>query len=888
MSAYQWSTLKSRFLELSDLPSDRQQAKLEAIATTEPELADELTALLQTVTPNIDSITHSVQSLVTEMTDSALDNRIGMAVGNFRITAHLAYGGMGDVFLAERSDGTFEQQVAIKLMRTGFRSKEDLRRFDSERRILARLDHPGIARVLDGGSAADGAAYLVMEYVDGLAIDAYCREHALSLRDRIALFREVCAAVGFAHSNLIVHRDIKPSNILITRDGQPKLLDFGIAKPITPDDDSADVTELAARAMTPDYASPEQVLGQPVTTRSDVYSLGVLLYELLTGRRPYSTAGMRASERESVICETDPARPSAKAPAPGDFDPNEHTFAIEPAALRGDIDEIVMTALRKQPGERYQSVQALSDDLARYLNGQPVSARGRHWSYVLRKFLRRNALPMAGAVCVVVGATVALAYHTRAVAKERDLAQTEALKAKAVASFLTDIFAAPAPELAGANATARQVVDAGAQRLRTELKDQPAIRAQMLNALGDVYGSLGDYQLSISQHSSAKLLHEQSNDLPGIIRSLRGIARAFTGLRNHEDATNYLQEAIELERQRQPGGSAVLVDLIMNLAWIHLSDGDFRGTEQQIRQSLQLHEQLGLPRDDLYAKQLSALGDALQLAGDFTQSEIVLRDALEILDTHVSPTSSSRLDTLQVLGVVLVQLNKLDDAEPMFLEILDVEAEVFGENNPSLDNTMVQLGRLYRKRNEVDKAELWLRRAVEHSTRTRGRKVFDTAYDLNELSMLLHIKGDFAGADAGFREALDIYTEVLDPKEPYIAALAAAYSTFMIDYGKPTEALALAEQAEAITSVSLPDGHWLHANSVGAIGLAQQALGNYQAAVAPLTMAFGQLSESRPGNGSTIKSGEALLEVYGELGRDNDANVVREQIRIQKEIAGIP
>jgi serine/threonine protein kinase len=333
-------------------------------------------------------------------------SRVGDRVGPYRILRALGAGGMGSAYLAERADGAFEKHVAIKLIKRGMDTDAVLRRFRQERQILAELDHPNIARLIDGGTTSDGVPYFVMEYVDGTPLDVYCSTHQLSIDQRVALFRRVCDGVQYAHDRRVIHRDLKPSNILVTGDGTPKLLDFGIAKALAPDP-AAEPTEptFLARAMTPPYASPEHVRGESMTPATDVYSLGVLLYELLTGQRPYRLDGRTLHEIDEIICREEPPKPSAVVDpvAPGG---REHR-----RALMGDLDNIVMTALRKEPERRYPTVRAFSDDLARHLQRRPVHARGAGLPYRASRFLLRHRVRLieVGVVAIVL---IALAAFT--------------------------------------------------------------------------------------------------------------------------------------------------------------------------------------------------------------------------------------------------------------------------------------------------------------------------------------------------------------------------------------------------------------------------------------------------------------------------------------------
>ena len=372
------------------------------------------------------------------------DGLADQKIGSYRIVRQIGVGGMGAVFLAVRADDTFSKRVAIKLVRTGVDTQAVLKRFRQERQILAPLDHPNITKLLDGGTTEQGLPYFVMDYVEGTRIDRYCDTHKLSINERIALFREVCSAVQYVHQNLVVHRDLKPSNILVTADGVPKLLDFGIAKLLKPDvfTLSLDATVAEFRPMTPGYASPEQVRGEPVTTASDVYSLGVILYELLTSCRPYKLSGDSPDEIRQAVCEQEPEKPSItltrldqETAKPRKFPTAESVAALRatvPEKLRrqlaGDLDNIVMKALRKEPQRRYSSAEQLSDDLRRYLEGLPVTAHPDTQAYRTGKFVRRHKLGVAAAALLVLsllGGVLGTTWQMRVAQRERARAQQQ-------------------------------------------------------------------------------------------------------------------------------------------------------------------------------------------------------------------------------------------------------------------------------------------------------------------------------------------------------------------------------------------------------------------------------------------------------------------------------
>src|ERR1700689_2109880 len=459
---------------------------------------------------------------------------IGDRIGPYRVLRTLGVGGMGEVYLAERADAEFEQQVPIKVVYGSLRGVQS--RLKIERQILAQLDHPNIAPLLDGGSLPDGTAYIVMEYVDGVPIDVYCDSNRLDIVARLRLFQTVCAAVHYAHQNLIVHRDLKPSNILVTAAGVPKLLDFGIAKLL--DDRQAArytlaVTQADIRVMTPDHASPEQIRGQAITTSSDVYVLGVLLYKLLCGSSPFFIASVRLSEIERAICEKDPPPPSDLVSANDSPESRAIVDARNSSAsrlrrtLKGDLDNIVLMAMRKEPDRRHASAQQMASDIQRHLDGMPVIACGDILSNRSAKFVRPPWLPVAASLSAVL---LVLAFATTTylqslriaaerdrAAQQRERAEHERARAEEVSSFLVNLFKLSDPkENRGNQVTARELLDSGAKRLQTGLQDQPETRAALLSTVGTVYDSLGQYQDALPLLDESLQLQAQSHDVSRI------------------------------------------------------------------------------------------------------------------------------------------------------------------------------------------------------------------------------------------------------------------------------------------------------------------------------------------------------------------------------------
>jgi eukaryotic-like serine/threonine-protein kinase len=501
-----WREIQRVFHEALERPTGERDAFVAAAAGGDDELGREVSSLLASA--------ESGQAFL-EAPAPGLEEPARTRVGPYEIVRELGHGGMGTVYLAQRADGPFRKVVALKVVRRGMDTEAVLRRFRQERQILAGLEHPHIARLLDGGNTEDGLPFLVMEYVEGEPLTAWCARRALGVADRLRLFRTVCAAVQFAHQNLVIHRDLKPGNILVTQDGVPKLLDFGVAKLLNAEvsGQTLDLTAVGGRACTPEYASPEQLRGERVTTTCDVYALGVLLYELLAGRRPYATGDHTAAEAAQAALETEPERPSAAAARAG------QAAERRSRDLRGDLDTIVLTALRKDPSRRYASVEQLSEDVRRYLEGLPVKARKDTFSYRAGKFLRRHKAGAAAAALVLVslvggiGATARQARIARAERARADLRLADVRKL--AGSFLFEFHDA-IRDLPGSTPARDLIVRRALEYLGTlarESGSDPGLQRELAEAyekladvqggaaaanLGDSVGALASYQAAIS------------------------------------------------------------------------------------------------------------------------------------------------------------------------------------------------------------------------------------------------------------------------------------------------------------------------------------------------------------------------------------------------------
>lgn len=591
-----WAEVDALLDRLFETSANAREAVVQAVEASDPELASAVRRLLAGA-EKLDlapggALTTGLLRNITIAADSA-PARSGFAeqIGPWRLLDVLGRGGMGVVYLAERVVGDFEQQVALKLMPAGPHSADLLRRFEQERRILARLENPHIARLVDGGMTPNDCPWFAMELVDGAPIDRYCDEHRLSVDERLRLFLTVAEAVQAAHRSLVVHRDLKPANIMVTASGQVKLLDFGIAKLLDAEDQAADATRTLHRILTPSYATPEQIRGDPLTTACDVYQLGLLLYELLTGQRAHHLTDNTPQAIERAVCETPPMRPSlvvTRSAAPAD----DGDDAATPAAvrrttgkrlarrLRGDLDTMVLAALRKEPERRYPTAAALAEDVKRHLRGLPVEARPSTLRYRARRFVRRHALGVAAAVAFVVllGASViALAMQQAQTARQRDratasaaTAQREAAKSERVIAYLLDLFEGADPGVAqGDTITARELLARGVARVDS-LSQQPEVQATLLGVTGRIYYSLGDLEQAEALHRQALAAWDALKPRPELeqdrVRALYGLARALRNQGRHADAEPLLRQIVQ--RRGPEGGAAQLRRAaLFDLAW---------------------------------------------------------------------------------------------------------------------------------------------------------------------------------------------------------------------------------------------------------------------------------------------------------------------------------
>jgi len=686
---------------------------------------------------------------------SSGESRAGQQVGAWRLIRELGQGGMGTVWLAERADGAYSTQVAIKFVRGAFGSAELERRFRAERQILADLRHPGIARLVDGGTAPDGTPFLVMEYVEGESITSYAARHHLDLRQRLALFCSVCAAVQHAHRALVVHRDIKPSNILVSEGGVVKLVDFGIAKLLA--DDAGGETTAPFSLMTPSYASPEQIRGERVTVATDVYSLGVVFYELLTGAQPFATPDQRLEDMQHRILQQDPALPSAAAArAEG------ASSAVPVRALTGDLDNIVMMALRKEPERRYPTVEHFADDVRRHLEGLPVLARPATPTYRMRKFLARHRTGASAAAVGLVALATVVAYYTVRLSRERDVARRERVTAEQVTTFLTQIFQDADPTHArGDTVTVREALDRGRARLASELAGQPRVRARLLNAIGVVYTNLAAYSQADTLLREALALTEQTAGMNDA--QTADVLDNLAVLANHRsDRANGRAWAERAVRIREAlGDSLGLATSLGEEAVFPIAQGDLKTGRQLIERALAIQEsRLGPDHPDV-ATSLNTLASVRLNSSDYRGAITALKRVRAIRQRTLSPDDPLQGQTLNLMAIAYHRLGIRDTAQQLYEQALAVRSRVFGPDHPETAQALSNLASVLMETGQTDSAIGLLQRALEIDRRHFGPEHVTVANTLMTIGNAHGAAHDMAAAIPYFEQAIAIYDKLL-------------------------------------------------------------------------------------------------------------------------------
>ena len=821
-----FAAVQELFTQLTDLDVSKRESFIREKCNGQPELERELRTLLATddhASPRV--MTSLFANATRALARHSYEAFVGTRLGSYELASVLGWGGSGVVYLAERVDQQYAAKVAIKII------DESSARCGIERQILATLNHPNIARLIDAGETPEHHPYIIMEYVEGESITRYCDRHQLSIDARLKLFLQVCAAVQYAHRNLIVHRDLKPSNILVAADGTLKLLDFGIAKILPAPDVAAALTHINDRPLTPEYASPEQILGQPITTASDVYALGVILYELLAGVPPYRVSMNEPLLLHRAICEIDPPKPSAAVAAIID---NEQSLdrntlleviaarGMNPLRLRdtlhGDLDAIIMRALRKGPERRYASVEAFAADIQRCLEFEPVKARQGNWIYHSARFVRKHAVAVGAAVIIVV--TLAASAVTSMMMYRR--AKTERDVATQVANFMGTVFASANVEVnRGRVVTAQELLDQGSDKVK-ELKGDPAVRFQLLKQMGCAYSSLEQYGKAkdfLDEALKAQELAGTRQEIAWSPYELMSLADTFRMTGEIARAKNYLLQALTTLRSTHNEVSPEYAGVLERLGRVENTQGNLDTAAGYYLKSIEIYRATGLGRSLKIADALTGLARVYDWMNALPIGEKTAREALEIFESNGSENDAFRVDAETVLADIIYQRNQVEEASKLLEDAVARLRRIDKRGSMRRLEPLGTLSLIRERQGKYVEAESLLRQEIAIIEAEGGSKDLDAGEYRTGLAVFLIRRGRYLEAEQELRTALAEIGVTVSGDHQYVADAHHWLGEALLGLHHDAEAINELRKALPIWRLSKA-ATWLVARSENTLGQA--------------------------------------------------------------------
>jgi eukaryotic-like serine/threonine-protein kinase len=811
-----WARVQELFHAAAELPASEQHGFLEARSGGDPALVAEVEALLiEDRTPDV-----LLDRALPEVAGHLLGPETpGGWVGPYRVLRLLGEGGMGVVYLVERAD--VGGRAALKLLRDAWVAPSRRARFLSEQRTLAQLDHPGIAQLHDAGTLPDGTPWFAMEYVDGVPLTEYCRAHRSGLAERLRLFRAMCEAVQHAHRHAVIHRDLKPSNILVKADGSVKLLDFGIAKQLEPTDPGADPTRTGLRLMTPAYAAPEQYEGRRLGVQTDVYALGVLLFELLAGKLPFDLTGLLPHEAARRVLELEPARPSQSPDGP----------VQTGRAGWADLDVLCLTAMQRDPARRYQSVEALIRDLEHHLAGEPLDARPDTLTYRAGKFLRRNARPVIAGSAVTLALLAVVAFSAVRLLRARNEVAAEAARTARIQRFMLELFEGGTGEV-GPAAEMRVVdlLDRGVREARS-LEGEPAVEAELLQTLGGIAQNLGRldqagellgralerrravfgqdhpevgrslvalgllesargrYPEAESQVRAglAMLRRHRPADDPDLARAISALGKVLENEGKYPEAIRVLEEAVRLQ-SRRPTSEADLSESLTELANCQFYTGQYQQADTLNQRVLAIDRRLHGPRHPHVADDLINLGAVQFEWGHYPEAERWQREALGIFQEWYGPDHAETASAQTMLARVLLKLERRDEARGLLVSALATHERVYGRVHPRVASTLNELGIIAREQGRLDEAAADFQRMADIYEEVHHGKHYLVGVALSNLADVEQRRGASARAQELFRRVLAVYREVLAEDHPLQGIARIRYGHVLLAAGQTADA----------------------------------------------------------------------------------------------------
>ena len=850
LSVERWDRIMELFAAATEQPPEEQEPFLREACGDDAALYRHVAGLLAMDSSDDSLLTTREGFWASVVGETA--SLVGETVGPYRLEAELGRGGMGVVYRARRDDvGTV---VALKFLRDRFPLPSHLERFLQEQRIVGQLDHPGIARFLDAGITQDGTPFFAMEYVEGRPITEVCLDRTCPAPERIRLFLDVCDAVQYAHRNLVIHRDLKPSNVLVTDEGQVKLLDFGIAKLLAADD--GDLTRTSDALLTPAYAAPEQVSGEAVSTVTDVYALGVLLYELLTGCRPIDVADASFSEVVDRILHREPALPSRAS------DPERG--GLPPGPLRGDLDLICRRALEKDPEDRFASVGALRDDLRRHLDDRPIEATTVPLGRRVQKFVRRNRDWFAAGVAALLVLATLIAVYTVQLQQERDLARTEAAKAREVSAFVTDLFEANMPvDVPTDTIRARTLLARGLAEVDA-LSDQPAVQAQMLAVIGDIYARLGRLEMADSLLARSLALRR---DLFGpephasVAATLVSLGYVRSDRSMMEAADTLLREAVDqydrLYRKPHPDRATAYQRLGSHLALT----GDYDDAQAVHESALAMRERLHGPDAPETAESRHALAAVFHYQGELDTAEDLYRKALRAITTR-QDGSIAEADVRSDLAALLTDRARYAEAEALHREALALRRTLLGDRHPETAVSLGNLGSAVQWQGRFTKAMPYLEEALSIREEVLGPMHVSVGTTLNQMAVVANALGRPADAVELYRRVLEIYESHYGDEHFHTAIAWSNLGRALFNLERRQDAVDAFEASLGVYAASVGTDHWQAGYTKVFLSDVHATAGRYAEAAPLLRSAYCSFEAANgPDHPTSIATGERLVDL---------------------------
>jgi serine/threonine-protein kinase len=854
--------VESIFNELLNLPKDQRENVLNLRCGNNLELKNEVLSLLNSYEETEDFLEASHPFKISDSGEFP-DKYIGTHIGPYLIESEVGIGGMGIVYKGKRDDKTYEQKVAIKFLKHSFTSGYLFKSFLRERQTLANLKHPNIARLLDGGSTDDGLPYLVMEFIEGIPITDYCDKNSLTIKQRLEIFRTVCDAVQYAHQNLVVHRDIKPGNILVDEKGKPMLLDFGIAKLLDEnlESESDGITKTGLWVLTPDYASPEQIKGELISTSSDVYSLGILLYQLITGHQPYKIKSSSPVAINNTLAGVELKKPSEKISEVGvikkadggeikispDVISNLRSEKNEKLRhyLKGDIDNIILKAVNKEPPRRYVSVEQFSEDIRRHLIGLPVIARSDTAGYRLSKFIKRHKVGFTFSALFalfLILSTIGISWQAKIAADERDKAKTEAVKFEKVNAFLREMLSSADPTEIGKDVKVYDVLNKASQDIEVELKGQPLIEAAARRTLGVTYLNLGEFD-------KAKMHLDRALNLN----------KEIYGIDNDETAQNFH-------------------DLALYFHWIsnyHTSDSLY-GLSFSIFKKV-----LKEPTNGLITC-MNDYGILKTELGEYQAADKMLREALDFSEKLNGKNSIDAAPMLNNLALNSHYLKKLDEAEKYYLQSLEIRTRLQGEDRPEVSSTYNNLGFVALDKNDFKLAEKYFEKSYELKVNLEGNNHPNVGLALNNLAAVKFREGEYNKAEEMLRKAIRLFSKSFKEDHVWVANSYYWLGKALMEKSNYKEAESCLRKSLNMREKLLPKNHLSVFAAEGELGICLLQENKFSEAGKFLLDAYNGYSiQSSANNQATTRFLEKLITYYSKT--DQPQKAAYYKIKLQKQ-----